>query len=477
MFFETLKQVFDTFGAAVFVPIVIFIIAIALKVKPKKAFVSALSAGIGLQGFNLLINSYIPIIIPTVNRMVESSGIELPVVDMGWQATAIVAYSTEVGMIFVGLAILIQVVLFFSKWTNIFQPGDLWNNYSYMVWGSMIYLMTKNMALAIGCMVAQLLYTLLFAEMFQKRWSTYYGYPRCTIASLHTVGAAPLAIVCDWIMNKMGLYKIKMDPEEIRNRLGFLGEPITLGLFLGLFIGLVGNITRLNTLAAWGEIASVGIATSAIMAIFPKVAGIFASAFTAITEASKKSTKNSKKGARVWYLSVNDAAGYGEPSTLITGIILIPIMLLIAFILPGNKVLPMVDLIAIPFLIQTIVSSSNGNIFKSIITGTIWFTFGLLMASYTAPYFTEVASQVGVNIPAAGLMITSFAILTNPFAGLIFLAFFSKSIFFIGAVVAVYFVSYFLFKSNREKVHAYLEMAALNPGKDPSIQIENKEVS
>lgn len=463
MFFETLKKIFDTFGAAIFVPIVIFLIALVLKVKPKKAFTSALSAGIGLQGFNLLINSYIPIIIPTVNRMVTSTGIELPVFDMGWQATAIVAYSTQVGMIFVGLAILIQVILFFTKWTNIFQPGDLWNNYSYMVWGSMIYLITKNIYLALGCMIVQLLFTLLFAEIFQKRWSTYYGYPRCTIASLHTVGAAPLAVVCDWIMNKLGFNKIKLDPEEIRNRLGFLGEPITLGLFLGLFIGFIGNITRLNTLAAWGEITSVGIATSAIMAIFPKVASIFASAFTSITEATKISTKDSKGKSREWYLAVNDAAGFGEPSTLITGIVLVPIMLVIALILPGNKVLPMVDLIAIPFLIQTIVSSSNGNIFKSIITGTIWFTLGLLMATYTAPYFTQVATQVGVQIPAAGLMITSFAILTNPFAGLIFLAFFSKNILIIAVVLVIYFVSYFVFRKNKEKVHEYLENTALNP--------------
>ncbi|MGO0916254.1 hypothetical protein ACTPEM_23930, partial [Clostridioides difficile] len=42
-------------------------------------------------------------------------------------------------------------------------------------------------------------------------------------------------------------------------------------------------------------------------------------------------------GNREWYIAVNDAVGYGEPATLISGLILIPIMLVIAMVLPGNK--------------------------------------------------------------------------------------------------------------------------------------------
>jgi PTS system galactitol-specific IIC component len=41
MFFEVLKQIFDTFGAAIFVPVVLFIVALFLKIKPKQAFNAA----------------------------------------------------------------------------------------------------------------------------------------------------------------------------------------------------------------------------------------------------------------------------------------------------------------------------------------------------------------------------------------------------------------------------------------------------
>jgi galactitol PTS system EIIC component len=454
MFFEILKNVFDTFGPAVFVPVVIFIIALFLKVTPKKAFMSALSAGVGLMGFSLVIGAYGPIVTPVINSMVTNTGINLPVFDVGWQATAIVAYSTEIGMIFVGLAILIQTVLFLLRVTNVFQPGDLWNNYSYMVWGSMTYLITDNFVLGLAVMIMQLLYTQLFAEMIQKRWSTYYQYPNCTIASLHTVSITPYAIAMDWILNKLGLNKIKADPESFRRRLGFMGEPMSLGLFLGLFIGIVGNLTRLNTLAAWGQIFTLGIATSAVMSVFPKISSIFAGSFSAITEASKKSIKGTKGE---WYLSVNDATGYGESATLITGIMLMPLVLVVAFILPGNRVLPLLDLVAIPYLIQPIIAVSNGNIAKSTISGVIWFAIALLVATTTAPLFTDVATSVGVEMATGIALITSFGILAQPIAVLVFLPFISGNYFLIGLVVVGYLVFYVLMKKYKPQLHAYLE--------------------
>lgn len=461
MFFETLKGIFDTFGPAIFVPVVLFIIALILKVKGKKAFQVAVLAGVGLTGFTMLINSFIPLIMPSVQRMVDATGVKLPVLDIGWQTTSIVGYSTQIGMIFVGLALLLQTVLFLVKWTDIFMPGDLWNNYSFMVWGSMIYLLTQNMALAIGVMVVQNLYILLFAEVLEKRWSTYYNYPNCTMTAPHHIGGVPFAIVLNWIMNKLGLHKIKMDANSLQERLGFLGEPISLGLLLGLFIGIMGNFSQLGSLKAWGEITAIGISTAAVMTIFPKVAGIFASAFAPLTEASKKMASKSGK-TRQWYLAVNDAAGYGEANTLITGTILIPVMVLVALILPGNKTLPMVDLIALPFMIEVIICVANGNIFKGVIGGAVYFAFGLLLCTITADTFTSVAATVNVTIPAAGLLITSFGILNNPTMGLVFLAFLTKNPLVIGATVILYFVLYFMFKKNKERVHDFIEQQAFH---------------
>lgn len=453
---ELLQNILNSFGAAVVVPAMLFIVALFLKVEPKKAFQSALNAGIGLTGFNLIVNSFVPIITPVINNMVDQTGINLPVLDTGWQATSVIAYSTQVGVIFLVVGLALQVVLFLVKWTDVFMPSDMWNNYSFMVWGSMIYLITDNMALAMACMIVQNLYVLLFGEVISKRWANYYKLPGTTLTAPHHVCSVPYAIAMNWLLDKFGADKINWDPQTLKKRLGFLGEPVTLGLILGILIGLMGNLSALNTLAGWGTVLSVGLATAAVMAIFPRVATIFASAFTSLTNASKKTAKSGSSN-REWNLSVNDAVGYGEPATLITGLILIPIMVLIAMILPGNETLPVVDLIALPYMVEMIICTSKGNVFKGIISGAIWFSIGLYVCTFTAPYFTEVAAQVGVSIPEGAMMITSFGILNNPVMALIFLAFLSQNFLFMGGVIALYLVLYVLFKKNKNRVWNFIE--------------------
>lgn len=462
MFFQALKAFFDTFGAVVFVPIVIFIIAICMKVKPKKAFMSALSAGVGLEGFSLLIGSYSPIITPIINQLVKDTGIKLNIVDMGWQTTSIVAYSTQIGMVYIAVAIILQVILFLTRYTNVFQAGDLWNNYSYMAWGSCLFLLTGNFWLSMACMVVQQLYTLCFTEVIEKRWSTYYHYPNCTIASLHTATIGVYAVAMNWLLNRLGLYKVKADPETFRKRFGFMGEPMTLGLFLGLFIGIIGEIKHLGQLSAWGTIMTCGVATAAVMAVFPKISSIFAGSFGPITEASKKSVKGTKGE---WYLAVNDACGYGETATLISGIVLMPIVLLISFVLPGNQTLPMLDLIAIPYVIQPCVACSNGNILKSVISGGIFCIIFLYCCTMTGSVFTQVVKGSGaVKLETGVMMVTSFIILGQPVGALIFMAFLSQNPIAITAVIAVYIFCYIFVRKNRTRIHAWIEEEATNPG-------------
>lgn len=460
-FLNALNLFFTTFSAAVFVPVFIFVIAVAMGVQPKKAFYSALSAGVGLEGFNLVIGSYSPILSPIIDNMINNVGINLPIVDFGWQAASIVAYSYQVGMIYIAIAIALQVVLYLVKFTNVFQAGDLWNNYSYFAWGSCLFVLTGNFWLSIACMVVQQLFTLLCTEVIEKRWSTYYGYPNCTIASLHTATCGIFAVPLNILFDKLGLYKIDADPATLRKKLGFIGEPMTLGLFLGLFIGIIGDFNKLGELSTWGEITICGIATAAVMAVFPKVSGIFAGSFSAITEAGKKRMKAAGTADREWYLAVNDATGYGEASTLITGILLMPTTLLVSFVLPGNLVLPMLDLVAIPYLIQPFVACSNGNILKSYLGGLAYMIINLYFCTMTGPAFTQVATSTGVDLQGA-TMITSLCILGHPVGAVIFLAFLSQNPIFIGIVVAVYVAAYVIVHKNLPAIHEFIENSAVN---------------
>lgn len=464
-FFQTLSNVFSTLGAAVFVPVMLFIIAKIMGLPFNKAFKSALLCAVGLTGFNLVINSYSGVISPVVNQMVKNAGVNLPVLDMGWQSTSVIAYSTNIGLIFIGIAILIQIVLFVTKWTDVFMASDLWNNYSFMVWGSMLYILTKNLWLSLGLMVAQLLYILLFSEACAKRWSTYYQYPNCCMTAPHHLESFPFAVGMNLLLGKLGFDKIKINAQSLQKKLGLFGEPMFIGLIVGAVIAVIGNFNALGTLQAWGTISSAAVSTAAIMAVFPKVAGIFANAFTSLTDAYKQKAVQKGEG-REWYLSVNDAVGYGEPNTLVAGVILIPIMLGLAFVLPGNQVLPMADLVALPYMIEVFCCVSNGNIPKTIVMGAIWFSLGMVICSQLAPTFTEVALKAGFQLDQTGVFITSFGIMCHPLIAGLFYVFWSQNPILIAVAVSVYFVLYYIFKKNRGRFTDWMESCAENYSKE-----------
>ena len=450
MFFDWLKSFFDTFGNYITVPIIIFVICMIFGTPLKKSFASAALVGVGLKGMAFVTDAFGAILSPLVQQIVESTGLNLPALDIGWQAVASVAYSTEIGMAFIGVGLLFQIILWLVKVTDIFMPSDLWNNYSIIVWGSMLYQLSQNLVMAFVLMLFINLVTLLIAEVMQKRWSTYYHYPNCAMTAPHHMGDAPMYLVLNILLGKIGLDKVRVDPEAIKKKIGFLGEPMYIGLIVGIILGVVGNITRLNTMAAWGQVANVTVTCAAVMAIFPKIAGLFASGFTALTDYSRKKLKKSKYGQnREFIIAVNDALGYGEAATLTTGLLVIPFAVLMAFILPGNVVVPVMVLPSLPYMVEVPVSLSNGNILKSWIMACIVFCAKLAMASYWAATFTEVAAGAGfeaaITALAGGTLIIGF-IMSNCTAGVITMAFLTMNPIIIAAVVAGYVGLFVLFK-------------------------------
>lgn len=278
----------------------------------------------------------------------------------------------------------------------------------------------------------------------------------------HHLESFPFTVLMDWILTKLGFNKIKINAADLQKKLGLLGEPMMIGLFVGLLIGLIGEAPFLfgeNALTAWGTALGVAINTAAIMAVFPKVAAIFASAFTSMSDAYKSRAAASAKERR-WFLSVNDACGYGETNTLVTGVLLIPIMLVLAFILQplGNNVLPMADLCALPYMVEVFVCVSNGNIAKSVVMGAIWFGIGLLLFSQLAPTFTQVAVGTGqFTVPEGALNVCSFGIVCHPFMIALFYVFWKGGIVAIAVAVVLYVVLYVWFRKNKQKVYDYLE--------------------
>lgn len=439
-----------------------------------------LYAGIGLIGFSWIINQFTLIVIKIVYKMVNNTGIKSPIVDIGWEAGAVASFGSAIGLTFFIFGLLVEIILFATRITKVFMPSNLWNNFVFMLWGSLAFYVTHDWWLSLGLSFFMLLYTLLFAEIQADRWSTYYKSKNITVCSAQNIVQTIPAILLDPLWNRLGFNRTTLTPTTLKHKLGIFGESPILGAALGLFISLIANIKELNQVSAWEQIFQFTIQLSAVITIFPLIATVFNMAFTPLAEQIDKSRKQKQKSnlgieinpihdKKRWFLAVDDSVGYGESATIISGIVLIPIMLILAFLLPGNKTLPIVDLVFLPFMVESIVAITNGNILKVIATSIVWFSLGLYTASWLGPIYTYAIAHYGVTIPAGVILVTSFSLMAQPFNALIFTAFISRNPFWISLCIIIYLTSLLILRRYRPQIWTYLnKMAAKN------IQIKHK---
>ncbi len=106
-------------------------------------------------------------------------------------------------------------------------------------------------------------------------------------------------------------------------------------------------------------------------------------------------------------IGLDAAVLLGHPAVISTALILTPITVLLAVILPGNAVLPFADLATIPFIVAFIVGAAKGNIIHSVITGTIMIALSLYMATDIAPIFTDMTTAANIEMPEGSAMVSS----------------------------------------------------------------------
>ncbi|MEW6244206.1 MAG: PTS transporter subunit IIC [Bacillota bacterium] len=449
---QTLKLVLDLFGPSIIVPVVVFVLSLFLKVPRKQAFQGALYMGIGLTAFNIILGGLMSSLAPVVSEMVNNTGINLPTIDVGWPAAAMIVYANQIGMFYLVFGLAFDLVLFLTKWTDTFHPTDIWNYYQFVFWAAIVQLSTGSFWLGILAAMLMNLILLLIADWLAPSLQEYYGYDGVTSTCYAPVNGAPFAVLVKWVLMKLRLHEIKLNPEDLRNRFGFWGEPVSMGVIIGLAFAILAKWSNLGSVDTWAGVLKTAIVTGAVMAIYPAVSGLFVKGLIPISQTLNTRLRKGELKRKNFYIAIDPAVFFGEEATLTSGLVLIPIILALSILVPGNNTLPLADLPAMPFMVIGIIAVMRGNILSTVIAGALWYVLGNWANSDIAAVFTQAAVNVGVQIPAAGTMVTSWAIGVSPICWLVYKAFAAPATvraLTIAASFAVYLVVYFLFKRNR----------------------------
>jgi PTS system galactitol-specific IIC component len=409
---------------------------------------------------------------PIVTQMVKDTGINLPVIDVGWPAASVIVYSNYIGIFYIPFGICFDLLLYLTKWTDTFHPTDMWNYYHFLFWAAITQLVTGSFWLGIATAMMLNLILLLMSDWIAPAMETYYGYQGVVSTCYSAICGFPFAILMKWIFKLIHIEGVTLNPKQLREKFGFWGEPVTIGLIIGIVVAGIAQFHHLNTTAGWATVLQTAIMTAAVMAIYPSVSGLFVRGLIPITQTLNARMRSGEINRKNMYIAIDPAVFFGEESTLATGLVLVPIMLAIAIFLPGNRVLPLADLPAMGFCVMGVVTVFRGDIFKSVITTAIWLAIGTLMNSEVAPVFTQAARNVhAIPVSAGHAMVTSLLIGgAIPWGWVVFKAFSapgSLKVLTIVLTLVVYLVCYFFFQRNRKA----WQMAA---GADESYFVEKE---
>jgi len=412
---EAIKSIFDFLtglGSPVMLPIVIFILSLILGQKLSRAFVSSLTVGVGFIGLGLVITLLFQALGPATDALVKSTGLQLTSLDVGWGVAAAIAFGTAVGSLVFIVALGVNLIMLLLNWTKTLNV-DMWNYWHYAFTGSLVYLVSGgNLLLGLIAAAIHALVALLIADWIAKDVQSFFKLPGISIPQGWAITSVPIIKVLNWIVEKVpGLRDIYWDSETLQKRLGIFGQPIIMGAILGLLFGILAygiNPAGMTFNEVLGKVLMLSVQMAAVMLLIPRIIAIFMEGLTPVSEAARTFMQKRFAG-REFYVGLDSAILIGHPITIATGILLIPITLLLAAILPGNTTLPAADLAATAFFVCMVPPLTRGNFFRSVLYGILIMTMVLYISSAFAPLLTQIARNIGYAIPEGAVQITGLS--------------------------------------------------------------------
>ena len=362
---DFIVSIFDfisSMGASVMMPIIIFILGLCLGAKVGKALRAGLIVGVGFVGLNAVIGILSGSLGPAVQAMVEKFGLTLDAVDIGWVPAAAIAFASRIGSIIIPLGLLVNIIMLVTNTTQTVNV-DIWNYWHFAFTGAMIQSLTGSMAMGIAAAALNMVIVMVIADRTAAGLEKYNDLPGISLPHGFTAAFVPIAAVFNKLLSFIpGLNKVNVNMETIQKRLGVFGEPVLIGVVFGIIIGTVAGYTIQAVLG-------MAISMGAALVLIPKMAALLMEGLIPVSDAAQGFIEKRFKSRGKIYIGLDSAIGVGHPLCMTCALILVPLSILLAVILPGNRVLPFVDLAVIPYVFVLIIPITKGDFVKSLIIG------------------------------------------------------------------------------------------------------------
>ncbi|MDE6190021.1 MAG: PTS sugar transporter subunit IIC [Muribaculum sp.] len=404
-----MEQVFSYIiglGAAVMMPIIFTVLGLCIGIKFGKALNCGLKVGVGFVGLSVITALLTSSLGPALNSVVDIYNLQLKVFDMGWPAAAAVAYNTAVGAFIIPVCLGVNIVLLLLKGTRTVNI-DLWNYWHFAFIGAVVYFASGSLLWGFFAAIICYIITLVIADMTADKFQTFYkDMEGISIPQPFCAGFAPFAWIINKVLDKIpGMEKLEIDAEGLKKKFGLLGEPLFLGVVVGIAIGCLTCTSGEEIVDKIPYILGLGIKMGAVMELIPRVTVLFIEGLKPISDATRELIARKFKGAEGLSIGMSPALVIGHPTTLVVSLLLIPVTLFLAVVLPGNEFLPLASLAGMFYVFPLVLPYTKGNVVKTFIVGLVVIVLALFMVTNLAPEFTKAAQDVYANTGDAAVAI------------------------------------------------------------------------
>ncbi len=375
-------------GASVMLPIIIAILSVCIGIKPGKAIRSGLMIGVGFVGMGLIVDMMNAQMGPAAQAMAERLGVSLSIVEVGWPGMSGATWGSIVATIAIPLSIAINLIMFATKTTKTINI-DIWNVWHMAFTGAIAYAVTGNLWIGLLGVSIHAIIAFKLGDLWAPLMADYFELDGLTVPHGTSAYMAPVACAVDALIEKTpGLNKVNFSVEGLQEKIGVLGEPVVIGFALGTVIGFLAGYDAQSALP-------LGVKMAAVMVLMPKIIKCIMDGLLPISERAKE-VMHSKFGEDSdFYIGLDPAILLGDSEVVTAGILFIPITLLIAIIMPGNRILPFGDLATIGFFIAIAVAVHKGNLFRTLISGSCIMAMTIWICNQAVSWTTTLGVSVG----------------------------------------------------------------------------------
>lgn len=391
-------------GAPVFVPFIMLIAGLIVRMKFKDAASAAITLGVAFVGMSMLIGFMVGAIGAAAQTMMERTGLELSIIDGGWTTMANISWAWPYAFLMFPLQVGINILMLLFKKTNTFN-ADLWNVWGKIFTAFIVLAVTTPLFGAVTALVVafiistfQIIMELNSGDINQRRIEKLTGIPGVTCTHRMLFFAA-IYYPFDLLLRKIPALNKPMDASALREKLGVFAENHIIGFLLGIVFGIIAGYDVAGILM-------LAIQAATALMLFPMISKLFMLALSPISEAISD-YMNKRFAGRKLYVGLDWPFMGGSSEIWFAVIVAIPITLIWAVILPDNKLLPFAGIINIALVVPSYVLT-KGNTLRMVILAIVGVPFFLFVGTQFAPMITELGlATKAISIPDQQLISNS----------------------------------------------------------------------